>query len=105
MTEVTLYKPIFRDGEEVKVLQLDFDALSPMAFTKVGMYLTKKKYTPINQVMDTDYNNLLAGMAAGLDLDEAFMLIPKDKIAMAAESIDFFYGTSEDSSEPKTSVK
>lgn len=99
MDKIKLYKSIEIDGAEVKEITPDFDSLPSNALAKANNFLLKCKYQVINPAMDIDLHNILCGMAAGINEEDAYRLHPKDKMRLAAESVTFFNTDSEDISE------
>ncbi|HYE80877.1 MAG TPA: hypothetical protein VEG39_01785 [Clostridia bacterium] len=103
MDKIKLYKPITIDEKEVKEITPDFDSLPSNAIARAQTFLAQRQYPVMNPAGDVELHCLFCGMAAGIAMEDAYRLHPKDKLRWAEASVVFFNSDSEDSPESTTS--
>lgn len=103
MDKIKLYKPIMIDEKEVKEITPDFDNLPSNAIARTQTFLAQRQYQVINPSNDVEMHCLMCGLAAGIAMEDAYRLHPKDKMRLATASVVFFNSDSEDAPESTTS--
>lgn len=108
MNNLKLSKPIMVNGNEVKVIAYDFDAMTAQDKLNAGKTYKKAGNVISVQELDSDYHIYIFAEAAkkaneGLDINDVLRMSAKDSAKAEGLVRDFFFLSSEDSSQNNTS--